>query len=258
MCKDSKNRIDYVNENITLIQRKEGLTFGSDAYLLYAYMKRFGGGSVGAELGGGCGIISLLAASKGKLSKIYSVELMTNYSKLIALNAKNNSLEDKVIPLNIDVRELTLAHVGNKEVDAVFTNPPYLKGGSGIENANDEMNAARRELCGNIGDFCAAASRILKFSGYFYAVYRPERLPDLFEAMRNNGIEPKRMTLVFPDFSKASNLVLVEGRKGGRGGIFITPPLVMHHDASKIPLTDTDELRYIYENGEFDERYRKP
>ena len=35
---DLEFRCDKVNEDITLIQRKCGLTFGSDAYLLYAYM----------------------------------------------------------------------------------------------------------------------------------------------------------------------------------------------------------------------------
>ena len=31
-------RLDIVNENIRLIQKKNGLTFGTDAYLLAAFM----------------------------------------------------------------------------------------------------------------------------------------------------------------------------------------------------------------------------
>lgn len=257
MCSENEQRTDYVNENIMLTQRKEGLTFGSDAYLLYAYMKSSGKNSIGVELGGGSGIISLLAASKGKISRIYSAEVQDKYASLIALNAKNNKLEDKVISLSVDVRELTPSRTGG-EVDVVFTNPPYMKKGSGIENASGEMNAARRELNGDISDFCAAAARLLKFGGAFYAVYRPERLSDLFEAMKKSGIEPKRMTLVYPDVTKNPCLVLVEGKKGGKSGMTVTPPLIMHEDAAAKPLCDTKELKYIYDNGEFDERYRKP
>ena len=32
-------RLDSVNEKITLIQKKDGLTFGTDAFLLAAFMK---------------------------------------------------------------------------------------------------------------------------------------------------------------------------------------------------------------------------
>ena len=33
----SDERLDYVNEKITLIQKNDGLTFGTDAFLLAAY-----------------------------------------------------------------------------------------------------------------------------------------------------------------------------------------------------------------------------
>ena len=80
-------RTDKVNENITLIQRKDGLTFGTDAYLLYAYVKRQSKQKIGVDLGAGSGIISLLLASKGKLSKIYAVEVQEKFCELIKIHA---------------------------------------------------------------------------------------------------------------------------------------------------------------------------
>ena len=52
-------RLDAVNERITLIQKKDGLTFGTDAFLLASFIKPRKSGRA-LELGAGTGIISLL------------------------------------------------------------------------------------------------------------------------------------------------------------------------------------------------------
>ena len=61
-------RLDSVNENLRLIQKKNGLTFGTDAYLLSAFI-RTSKNKQAVELGSGTGIISLLLASKHKFKK---------------------------------------------------------------------------------------------------------------------------------------------------------------------------------------------
>ena len=55
-------RLDEVNDDLKLIQSKDGLTFGTDAYLLAAYMSEMRVDTA-VELGGGTGIISLLTAT---------------------------------------------------------------------------------------------------------------------------------------------------------------------------------------------------
>ena len=61
--------ITDVNDGIRLIQNKNGLTYGTDAYLLSAFIKARPHG-VAAEIGSGSGIISLLLAARKKFSKI--------------------------------------------------------------------------------------------------------------------------------------------------------------------------------------------
>ena len=64
----SDELLDEVNYRIRLIQKKEGLRFGTDALLLASYI----GGRNGAravELGGGSGIISLLCLAKEKFDQ---------------------------------------------------------------------------------------------------------------------------------------------------------------------------------------------
>ncbi len=240
--------ITEINENIKIYQRKDGLTFGTDAYLLYAYMKTRKN-AVGADLGSGTGVISLLAAAKGKLSYIHAIELQSDFCELIDKNTELNNLSEKITSVNCDVREIPDKLV--EALDVVFTNPPYMKSDSGLSNKADCKNIARHEENGTIYDFAAAGARMLKFGGYFYAVYRPDRLCDLICALRENKLEPKRITFVYPTVNAKPCLVLVEAKKGAGVSAVVTKPLIMNLDDGKY----TPELDYIYTNGEFDEQY---
>ena len=243
-------RLDTVNENITLIQKKDGLTFGTDALLLAAFARGSGSG-VAADLGAGTGIVSLLVAARGKYAKLFSVEAQADFCDLIRRNAAVNRMEDRIFCVERDLRALTPADLGG-ECDAVLTNPPYMRAGSGKTNDHGAKAIARHELLGGIGDFCAAAGRCLKYGGIFYAVYRPERTAELFRAMQDAGIEPKRLMAVCPDTERAPSLILVEGKKGAAAGLIFEKPLFLYADAAHTVYTE--ERRFIYENGRFKER----
>ncbi len=219
-------RIDTVNKNIRLIQKKNGLTFGTDAYLLSAFI-RPSKYQKAAELGSGTGIISLLLAASDKLSKIYAMEIQKEFAELCQRNIMLNGLCEKVVSVCADVRHLRPEEF-NGEFDIVFSNPPYMKSNSGKRNEHDEKFIARHEVCGDIRDFCVSASTLLKFGGSFYCVYRPDRMADLFAAMRQNKLEPKRMIFVHADSDTPPSMLLVEAKKGGACGLDILPPLFLH------------------------------
>ena len=241
-------RIDEVNDKLRLIQRTTGLTFGTDALLLAGYMEgRLGRGM---ELGSGTGIISMLAITRGKLSLVTAVELQQVYADLTGRNAELNGLSDRLVTVCMDVRDLK----AEGTYDTVFTNPPYMRTDSGRANVSGEKNIARHEVAGDISDFIRAAKGVLRFGGSFYAVYRPDRLTDLISAMRAEGIEPKRMTFVHSDAEHEPSVVLIEGRAGGKGGMRITPPLIIYRSATD--RVYTDDMDYIMENGRFPEKYR--
>lgn len=245
-----------VNASLSLRQRSEGLRYGTDAYLLYAYL-RSRPNARAVELGSGSGIISLLALNAGKLASVTAVEVQDAYAKLTAENAAENGLSERLSVRCTNVKELTVAAVGG-EVDIVFTNPPYMRADSGRMNASDEKTIARHEVLATIGDFCLAGNRLLKTGGSFYAVWRPDRLSELLFAMTNAGLPPKRMTLVCPDPKSAPCLMLVEGKKGGKDGMFVTKPLFLHENAALSPLIDTPDYHFIYENGDFPDEYLHP
>ena len=246
-------RLDFVNENIRLIQKKEGLTFGTDAYLLAAFM-RVAKNARALELGGGTGIISLLCASRGKFKEIYIAEVQEDFARLCERNASLNGLDGSVRTVCADVRDLKADDFCG-ELDVVFSNPPYMRLDSGKRNEKDAKFIARHEVCGNIEDFCEAAGRLLKFGGLFYCVYRPDRMTDLLGAMRKQKLEPKRITFVCADSTTAPSMMLVEAKKGGNTGLKLTRQLFLHDcDRDKSgKRSETEDAKKIYGNCSFED-----
>ena len=223
-------RIDEVNEKIRLIQKKDGLTFGTDAFLLAAYMKEQRRG-VAAELGCGTGIISLLCAAREKFSYIHAFEIQEDFATLTKRNIALNGLDARIECHLADIRSIKASDIG-AEVDVVFANPPYMLTDSGKPNTSDAKNIARHEVCGGIDDFCACARRLLKHGGKFYCVWRPDRLSALFSALTENKLEPKEMTFVHADTETPPSVVLVSATLGGAPSLKVTPPLVLHESFS--------------------------
>ena len=238
-----------VNDRLTLIQKTDGITFGTDALLLAGYIGK--GYTCGLELGAGSGILSLLLLAREKVRKITALEVQEDYAALTARNAEKNELSDRLFPRLCDVRDFSPAP--EESYDLVFSNPPYMKRGTGYENPVERKNVARREVHGTIDDFLAAAGRALRYGGTFAAVYRPERLAPLFFAMRTAGIEPKRATFVHADAAAPASLVLVEGRRGGKEGLYLTPPLLLFSDRAHTH--DSAEMTEIDKTGLFPAKY---
>ena len=241
-------RLDEVNENLSLIQKKDGLTFGTDAFLLASFIKS-APSKKAAELGAGTGIISLLLAQRSKLSNICAIEIQKDFADLTERNAILNGLDSKITTVNADVTKIKASDIGG-ELDVVFTNPPYMKTDSGKRNKSDAKYIARHEVCGDIGEFCAAGFRLLKHGGKFYVVWRPDRLCDLLFALRQNRLEPKIITFVHADTKSEPSIVLVSATKGGASGARVTAPLILHEDSEHKKMTP--EALHIYDTLSFE------
>jgi tRNA1Val (adenine37-N6)-methyltransferase len=239
-----------INCELKLIQKSDGLTFGSDAYLLSAYVRRQPNAKA-VDLGSGTGIIPLLLLARKKIASCDAVEVQPEFVSLIDRNAQLNGFTS-LRSHCIDVRELSPEVIGGT-VDIAVSNPPYMKTG-GIRPESERKQIARHELLGGISDFCAAAYRVLKHGGLFYVVWRADRLCDLICSLRESHLEPKRMTFVHGRCDSRPCLVLCEAKKGASAGMYVTPPLIMYERETVY----TETLSKIYETGDFDEPYKRP
>ncbi len=242
-------RLYEINDRVRLITRKNGLTFGTDAYLLSAFC-RPAREARAADLGCGTGVISLLLAARERFSHIYAIEAQPQFVELARRNAQLNGFSHTVSVLSRDVRDLTPTDVGG-ELDVVFSNPPYMRADTGYAATHEEKQIARHEVLGDLFDFTRAASRILRFGGTLYTVWRPDRLETLFAALRDAKFAPKRMLFVQDAENKAPSMVLTEARLGGAEGLTLLPTLVLR-EAAENGAALTPRAARIYETGYID------
>ncbi len=245
----TNERLDEVNEHIRLIQKTDGLVFGTDALLLAAYIDR--PASRVCEIGTGGGIISLLLLCREKAKHITAVEVQACYAELARRNATLNGYDGRMEVVCEDAR--ILAAKTNEAFDLILTNPPYMKADSGYMCDTQAKTIARHELNGTIGELCRAAARMLRYGGYFAVVYRPDRLTDLLCALRETALEPKRMTFVQADADSAPSMVLVLCKRGAAGGMRLTRPLRLYADGTHT--ASSDDMRYILDTGRFPEGF---
>lgn len=243
-----QERINVINENLKLIEDKNSLTFGTDAYLLASILPKREN-NVGAELGAGSGVVSLLALTKKKCAHVYGIEVQKDIADIANRNAKLNNLENQFTVINKDLREISSRDT-EKELDFVFSNPPYMKSSSGKLNENQHKNASRHEIFGGIEDFCACAKRILKHGGTFYIVYRPDRLIDLISALKANSLEPKRLTFIHSNTATPPSILLLQAKLGGKSGLIIDKPIYIYKDGT---LEYTEQFKRIYEKCSFED-----
>ncbi len=236
-----------VGDRVKMISNGKGLAWGSDSYLLAARLRK---GKRACELGCGTGVVSLLAAAFEKFDHVTALEIEPESAALAERNVALNSLSDRMTVKNIDIREAHPDTLGGS-FDCVFSNPPYFAH-PGPESPDSIRQSARHEIHGGIGDFCAAAARLLKYGGVFVCVYRPDRLVDLFSAMRASRLEPKKMCTVYADTNSKPAFVLVEAKFGGAPLLEFEPPLFLYTDEITNPRIRTERIEKIYEKTSFD------
>ena len=242
MILNENERINEINENLKLIENKDSLTFGTDAYLLSAFLPPKG--KIGVELGCGSGVISLLALSCYKATKIYGIEVQTAIADIAKRNSEINGFDARFCVLCDDLRNIK-SESTDGEVDFVFSNPPYMKADSGKLNECEEKNISRHEIFGTINDFCSCAKRLLKHGGDFYVVYRPDRLSDLIFALKSNNLEPKRLTFIHANSHTSPSLLLISAKKGGKSGLVIDKPIYIYDEGTS---EYTEEFKGIYQD----------
>ena len=177
----------------------------------------------------GNALITIILTTKTD-AKIYAVELQKEVCNLAKETIKINKLDNQIVLINNNIKNLK--KIFNAETfDIITCNPPYFKNKEdSIINENIVKSIARHEIEMELEDVMLISKALLKNEGSLVLVHRTDRLIEIIELMRKHNIEPKRMRLIYPKINTESNLVLIDGRKNGKKGLKILPPLYIHND----------------------------
>ncbi len=204
-----------------IIQNKNLYCFTSDSVILANFIK-IKSSETAVEIGGGCGVVSILASVKNKFKKIKIFEIQEKLQKICEKNIILNRLSEKIELISDDIKNYR-KYLQDGSVDVAFSNPPYFE----VDEFSGEetKKIARQEVCLNLEQLISVSSKMLKFGGRFYCTYPAERSAELLAKCYNYNLAVKRM--FFTENGKGKfTLVVVEAVKGGKHRVKILPNLV--------------------------------
>lgn len=216
-------------KNIKIVQDKDYFNFSLDSILLPNFVDITKKTKMILDMCTGNVPIPLILSTKTD-AKIYAVELQREVYNLAKETIKINKLDNQIVLINNNIKNLK--KIFNTETfDIITCNPPYFKKKEdSIINENIVKSIARHEIEMELEDVMLISKALLKNEGSLVLVHRTDRLIEIIELMRKHNIEPKRMRLIYPKINTESNLVLIDGRKNGKKGLKILPPLYIHNN----------------------------
>lgn len=228
-------------KNLKIIQNKKGFCFGIDSILLSDFAKEIKKDAKVLDLGTGTGILAILLCKKTELKEIIGIEKQEEVCEMAKKSIQLNQLEKQFKIINEDIINLNKI-IEKNNFDAIVTNPPYKKKGTGIKNEEEKKIISRHETTATLEDFIKISKDLLKDKGEFYMVHRPDRLVDILNLMRNYKIEPKKLRFVYSNEKSEPKLILIKGIKNAQPFLKIEKNLYIYKENGEY----TEEINQIY------------
>ena len=238
MLKKGERIDDLELDGLKIIQRDVGYKFSTDSVLLSNFGKARPFEKY-VDLCSGSGVVAILFSYKNKIEKAYAIEIQENLADMAKRSIKLNHLDNKIEVICADLKD-GVKIFGHETIDTITVNPPYNKVGEISEDA--EIAIATHEIKLKLDELILVSSKLLKYGGKLFIVYRADRIADLICELKKNNLEPKVIEFVYPNNKKEANLVLIEAKKGAKSGAKILKPLIICNDDG----TMTKEVQKIY------------
>lgn len=177
------------------------------------------------ELGAGAGAASLCLAARCPGMSIHAVEIDPALAALARRNAADNGVADRVAVSVADIAAVGPDALGR--FDAVFFNPPYLRGQAASPSPDPGKRRADIEAGGGLAAWIAAARRMLRARGQLRLIHRADRMHDIL-ALLARGFGDIAVLPFWPRAGQPARRILVGARLGARGGTRLMAGLVLH------------------------------
>lgn len=231
---------DLQLKGLRLIQKKNMFRLGMDSVLLADFADIRPSDMV-ADLGTGNGALILLLYGRKKGKRYYAIDIQQEAVELAARNAELNGIQEKIMVIKTDAKDITM-HVDSCSVDAAVCNPPYGHPSSSLVSPFKSKALARSQLENTLDNLLSGAFSILKGKGKLFLVYPASQMLYLMKQLQMHHLEPKRFRLVYPFADKPANLVLVEAVKNAKPMLHPLSPMIIYKSDGSL----TDELKSVY------------
>ncbi|WP_400161765.1 tRNA1(Val) (adenine(37)-N6)-methyltransferase [Brevibacillus sp. TJ4] len=231
---------DLLTHEMKIIQSHEVFCFSMDAVLLARFASAPKRGRI-LDMCTGNGAIPLIMTTRTPEASFDGIEIQERLYDMARRNVLLNRLQSRITMHHRDVKE-AVERFGYGAFDVITCNPPYMPAASGEKNISEHFAIARHEILLSLEDVVRVGSKLLKNGGKLAMVHRSTRLVEIISFMRQYGLEPKRLRLVYPRRDAEPNMVLIEGMKGGKPELRIQPPLIVYENGEEY----CEELQEIY------------
>jgi tRNA1Val (adenine37-N6)-methyltransferase len=223
--------------DLQIFQPRRGYRYSLDPLLLARFCPPLQPEAAIADLGAGCGIISLVLARLNPTASVVAVENNPDMAALAERNVRHNGLAER-----ISVRAEDIVNVRRTFADSTFdlvvSNPPYRVPQSGRISPRTGRDTARHESTAGLADFLAAAKFMVKPSGRICFIHLPSRLAEFMSLAAEMKLAVLRLRMVHNNAAAPATMFMAELAKGRRSAPVVEAPLFVRDMAGEY----TDEV----------------
>lgn len=189
--------------------------------LFLANLKGIRRASKVVDLGSGFGALSLLIALKYGCH-VWAVERDPHMLQLLSYNIKANGLEERVHPVELDIRHVNKVF-RPQYFDAVVANPPFYRGGQ-------KKDGYRHEKDTTLGDFLKSTGFLLRDGGSLNLLIASKRLIEAIFHMENHNIHVASLRFFYPKLEKNGKIVRIHAIKNLNPDQVVEKPLIINEE----------------------------
>jgi len=198
----------FLDKKLIVYQPEKGFRFAIDAPLIADFIQTREKNTL-LEIGGGCGIISLILFYTKKFKSICILEIQRKMIKAIRKNIIENRFFEKIHVVHGDFNNPPF----KKKFNIIYSNPPYLKLNNGKMSKDESKAISKFEILLNAEQLIKNSYELILDSGSLYLIYPFYRKSEVYKLSKKYGFFLHRERIIYPRKGRKAVFFIAELKK---------------------------------------------